>query len=314
LTAILDLQANLDPAVKTNDLVKLRSLLKAASLFGIGEAYPVPEDAGLLAQAQIAQLEVDRRVKLASVPGADPSTIATAVFGQGFLLLEPFEPPFSAELDLALNLGKTPPFGATPSAIRKWLQQAARARPALSLWRKLGMYATALGRTPPLDFEVAQLPFDASAAWVALPFATEKQRPSSGHLSLALHRPAKPPVTASWFGLFLDDWTETIPKIKETTSIAFHYDDPGAEAPQAVLLAVPPTRAENWDIETFAAILNETVDLAHIRAVDLELLGEFGQLIPAIYLPTDEANNTISSNFATSVVSHNQRISRLGVA
>lgn len=144
---------------------------------------------------------------------------------------------------------------------------------------------------------------------MALPFATEDERPASGHLSLALHRAAKPAAADSWFGLFLDDWTDTIPNIQETTGVAFHYDDPGAEAAQAVLLAVPPAAAQTWDIETFAAILNETVDLSHIRAVDLELLGTLGQLIPAIYLPTDEANNTVSSDFSKAVIKFDRAIS-----
>jgi hypothetical protein len=61
-------------------------------------------------------------------------------------------------------------------------------------------------------------------------------------------------------------------------------------------------QAQAWDLASVAAILNETADLAQVRAVDLELLGALGQLIPAIYLPTDEANNAISVKFYDSVV------------
>jgi hypothetical protein len=74
------------------------------------------------------------------------------------------------------------------------------------------------------------------------------------------------------------------------------------------LLAVPPKPAQTWDLESVAAILNETADLAQVRAVDLELLGALGQLIPAIYLPTDEANNTISANFSQSVSQYDRAI------
>jgi hypothetical protein len=96
--------------------------------------------------------------------------------------------------------------------------------------------------------------------------------------------------------------------------VSFHFDDPGAEAPQAVLLAIPPLPAQTWDLESVAAILNETADLAQVRAVDLELLGSLGQLIPTIYLPTDEANNTISVSLHASVVKSERAIVDRAVA
>ena len=72
-----------------------------------------------------------------------------------------------------------------------------------------------------------------------------------------------------------------------------------------MLLAIPPGEAQTWDIGTFANILNETADLAKVRAVDLELLPALGQLLPAVYLATDLEDNTISTNLATRLM--NQR-------
>ncbi len=40
--------------------------------------------------------------------------------------------------------------------------------------------------------------------------------------------------------LRIDDWTEIIPTKEETAAIAFNYDMPNSEAPQAVILAIPP--------------------------------------------------------------------------
>ena len=300
LAALTTLDTDLDNAVGANNAVLLRTALRRASLLGVGESYPVADDAALIVQAQIVQAEVKRRVGIATA-ATDPGDIAQAVLGREFVLMTPFEPPFAPELDLALTRGKEATFGASQDSVRKWFQQAARSRPALGTWRKLNLYATATERPlPPLEF--AQIPYDPTTPWVALPFANEAQRPKSGHLSLALCREAKPATNESWFGLFIDDWTEVIPSIRETSGVAFHFDDPGAEAPQAVLLAVPPAPAQTWDLESVAAILNETADLAQVRAVDLELLGALGQLIPTIYLPTDEANNTISMNLHDSVV------------
>lgn len=305
LSALTTLGTNLDNAVAVNSAALLRTALRQASLFGIGQSYPLTDDAALIVQAKIVQAEVTRRVGTATA-ATDPSDTAQAVFGREFLLMTPCEPPFAPELDLALAHGQEAAFGASQDAVRKWFQQAARSRPALGTWRKLNLYATATERPRP-GFEFAQIPYDATTAWVALPFASEDQRPQSGHLSLALCREAKPATNESWFGLFIDDWTEVIPSIRETSGVAFHFDDPGAEAPRAVLLAVPPAPAQTWNLESVAAILNETADLAQVRAVDLELLGALGQLIPAIYLPTDEANNAISVKFYDSVVVQSNR-------
>ena len=110
-----------------------------------------------------------------------------------------------------------------------------------------------------------------------------------------IHHAARPSASLPWAGLLLDEWSELIPARGEDTAIAFHYDDPGAEAAQAVLVAVPPTQATAWDLTTLLDILNETIDLAKMRAVDSELL-PFGQLLPAIFLATNPSNDTVATD------------------
>jgi hypothetical protein len=295
-------KAALSKLSAANSPATLRQALQDASLFGIGETYPFIDDAGLPNQAKGIVGEMQRRVDSATAPGQSDAAIVGALFGQDFLFLPSFQLPATsaAELDLAITQGPT--LADLPHDFMRWMQQAARVRPALDAWRRLTLYTGALGQPMP-QFELAQLPFQAGAQWAALPFGAT--RPPAGLMSLALHRPVKPATNQVWTGLFLDDWTEVIPDEVETTAIGFHYDDPGAEAGQAVLLAVPPGEAQTWDIDTFASILNETADLAKVRAVDLELLPQLGQLLPAIYLSTDLEDNTITTNFATKVM--NQR-------
>ena len=84
--------------------------------------------------------------------------------------------------------------------------------------------------------------------------------------------------------------------------MTFHFDSPGAEAGQAVLIAVPPAQTEQWDLDSLIATLNETIDLAKIRAVDGELLVKLSQLLPAIYLTMNTEDDSISTVFTTSVV------------
>ena len=257
---------------------QMRAALQDASMYGIGESYPFVDDASLPDQAAGIAAGMQRRADAASAAGQTDTQIMAALFGQDFLFLPRFQlsATAAAELDLAITQGPT----TAPHDFTRWMQQAARVRPALDAWRRLTLYTGALEQ-PPADFELAQLPFQAGARWAALPFAPK--RPPAGLVSLALQRPVKPATNQVWAGLFLDDWTEVIPDEVETTAIGFHYDDPGAEAGQAVLLAIPPGEAQTWDIGTFANILNETADLAKVRAVDLELLPALGQLLPAIY-------------------------------
>ena len=85
-----------------------------------------------------------------------------------------------------------------------------------------------------------------------------------------------------------------IPAPDEQTGVAFHYDDPGAEAPQTALLAVPPVPgAKSWQLDWVLATLEETAQLARIRAVDGELLGILSQLLPAICLADSTDDVTV---------------------
>jgi hypothetical protein len=174
---------------------------------------------------------------------------------------------------------------------------AARVRPALDAWRRLELTAGLLrhGRAPRA---VAQPPYETGARWAALPFPDEEHRPRAGRVSIVMHRVAQPATSDPWAGLLLDQWVEQIARPTEQTGITFHYDDPGTEAPQTILLAIPPARAPNWDLPSLLAILNDTLDLAKVRAVDGELLGELGQLLPAIYLSDSTHEVTVRTEFA----------------
>jgi hypothetical protein len=110
-----------------------------------------------------------------------------------------------------------------------------------------------------------------------------------------MQRFATPPGDGPWAGLLVDAWTERIPATHETTGIALHHDDPGAEAPQAILLAVPP--AGVWDLPTLLDIVGETLDLAKVRAVDRLLLEELTQILPGIYLAANVDGDTVSTDF-----------------
>ena len=86
-------------------------------------------------------------------------------------------------------------------------------------------------------------------------------------------------------GLVLDEWTEDVPAPTLTSALAVHANRPSNEAPQAMLLAVPPDTAAGWDQSVLEAILTETIELAEMRAVDLPALGSLGQIVPMLHVP-----------------------------
>lgn len=134
------------------------------------------------------------------------------------------------------------------------------------------MYAAALERPPALELKVAQLPFVVGERWIGLPPPAGRELPR-GKVSLVAHLPRPFQVSAPLAGLVIDEWVEVVPANEVTTGISFNYAAPGARPPQSVLVAVAPAGAARWDVETLEKTLLETLELAHLRAVDPQALG-----------------------------------------
>lgn len=184
------------------------------------------------------------------------------------------------------------------------MQKMWRVRAPLSRWRRVSLYGQALNGAVP-RVGVAQLEPQLYGRWVASPAEYDRDRgmrgrPPSGCVSLYMVRPIE--RDGPWTGLLLDEWTEFIPNERELTGIGFHYDDPGAEAAQTILLAVPPVEDEAWTKETLFKVLDETFELAQVRALDAGHLREFAQVIPALCLGTNAAGDTVSASFAGRLV------------
>ena len=311
------------------NLTNLRNALRAVSSMGVTGAYPISSFGHdlaarqkLIAQAVSVVAEATRRVTRSGAvltEAAKPEHASDSRFllGAAREVLDivcgaelPFAPlfdvPAPAEFTNALAHSGTAAFIDADPVVRKAALQdfertALRVRPPLDSWRRLEIVASSLGRGRATR-ALAQLPYYAGARWVALPFASEADRPGPGRISILLYQADTPPVNVPWAGLLLDHWTEIIPFPDEQTGVAFHYDDPGAEAPQTVLLAVPPVaEAEQWSLSWLTETLKETLEMARIRAVDGELLGALSQLLPAICLADSTDDVTIRSNFIDAV-------------
>ncbi len=111
---------------------------------------------------------------------------------------------------------------------------------------------------------MGQLPYKGGDRWAALPGPIP-----GGLLSPAASAPLAQAVSFDQpvSGLLIDDWSEMVPKAHEITGLTFHFDQPKAYAPQAMLLAVAPDDRPVWDLDILATTLLETMNLVRTRAL-----------------------------------------------
>jgi hypothetical protein len=212
-----------------------------------------------------------------------------AVFGEEFRVLPKLKPKNAALLkksfDDQLGLQEVIP----------WFQRIAKVRKEVGNLETMLLYAEAAsGGGEGISFDVAQLPYLSKDKWVGNKLVQGQKL--GGQLSLVAHRPGGFNRIDWLTGLVIDELVEVIPNEEETTAVSFHYDAPGAVAPQAVLLALAPDVNRPWDENTLEAILLETLELSKLRAVDASALGDLGQYLPALYFAFNTANETIGMN------------------
>jgi hypothetical protein len=218
-------------------------------------------------------------------------------FGESFVILPQFKPTNATEIGSALSNSASAQ-GGDEMAVFLWSQRVAQAREGAARFADAMRYAEALQTNDALNLQVAQLPFQATDRWVALPLLAG-QAPVGGKLSLIVHAPGKLDTALPMAGLFLDEWVEIIPNEKETTGVTFQYNQPDATAPHAILLVVPPDPAglQTWTLEALQKVLLETMDLVRLRAVGPESLSELGQYLPALYFALNREGDTVSTDF-----------------
>jgi hypothetical protein len=283
----------------------LRGALRAAAAFGLHDALPAPAGAASEAAAELAALRAqcdlvvaelerrDARQRALATAAAGASTAPAAVklhterlramLGEGFPVLPLFRPGRPAELATSLAARATL-LGGDDTAPLAWLQRLGLVRDDSARLAAVMQGAELTGGdVTPDSLAVMQLPARRGERWLALPFDGE---PAAAELAIAAAVSGPLDPAAPWAGLFVDAWAETIPAREETTGIAFHHDAPGARAPQAVLLAVPPdAAAKHWSTDDLLATIDEAHDLAPLRGVGPQELRFLGTLLPALLLP-----------------------------
>lgn len=275
----------------------LRTALLACSYYGVTGSVPSTiTDANLAAQAKSVLSVLNARITQATA-ATDAFGVLSAIFGKGFVVLPQFTPPDATDLNNAFSQSSTL-VASDPAAPSRWLTQLTHVRPAISRLDAAMTLAQALGGAalPPAAPVLGQLPYTASDRWLGLPIDPANP-PAKGRVALACFTQGNL-AQMPYAGLLVDEWLERIPSTTETASVAFHYEEPKARAPQACLLAVCPDARPTWDDALITGILEETLELAKIRTVDLSSLQGMGQILPALYFTLNLQAATVSTKFA----------------
>ncbi|HEU5324053.1 MAG TPA: hypothetical protein VFX28_24840, partial [Methylomirabilota bacterium] len=137
-----------------------------------------------------------------------------------------------------------------------WLYGVARVRAKLNAWENAAVVGEALG-APPAELTPVQLPFTAGDRWRALEFDPATAGPANRLLYTA-HFATPFAAGAEQCGLLLDEWPELVPGTDVVSGVTFHFDRPGSQPPQTMLLAVPATLTGHWQWDELVGSLTET--------------------------------------------------------
>jgi hypothetical protein len=274
---------------------------------------------GARAAATQAQLDAYDAATTASDAVAALQAGAAALLGQDFQVIPEFRPgPAQADewanaVSPAATSALLDYLTATEGIeqpVDEWLYSVARVRPMIKAWETTTVLVEALigpGDVPALL--PAQFPYQAGASWVAMQFKPA-DRPDSDRLCYTAHYSRPFDKTAPQCGLLLDEWTEVIPATDRTTGITFNFARPDNEPPQAILLITPATADGNWQWDDLVGALNQTLDLAKVRAVEP---AEVDQTPYPMFIPaTITAASLYGISIVTSMCAANGVIDKIG--
>ncbi len=189
-------------------------------------------------------------------------------------------------------------------AIAGWLPKLGAVRENTGLLNDVISATEAMGvLTQASDFKLLQTSAQIDKPvkrWGALPCHPDDDL--RGVVAVVAHAPAALATLDAddaMAGLFVDEWSETIPARQETTGLGFHFDAPGARAPQSMLLAVPhDLSVPNWTLDALLGVVDEAMALARLRAVRPQDLQGLGLLLPGIFLSNNFKRDVPSLDFA----------------
>lgn len=296
-TAVLALQA-----AAAGPADPLRTALLAASYLGVAGSVPSPlNDTALAGQANTVLGNLQPRltkasaINIATAVQADLTSVFDIVFGQTLTVLPQFTPPDAASLQSAFAQSDAL-IAPDTVAVSRWINQLTHVRPSISrLDNALSLAQILCGISVPEPL-LGQLPVKAGDRWLGLPIDPTNP-PDKGRVAFTCFTQGAPATVTPYAGLLIDEWPERIPSTQEKAAVALHYEKPKARAPQTLLLAVCPDGRQTWDDDLLVGTLQETLQLAKIRTVDLDSVLRVGEILPALYFALNLQGATVATNF-----------------
>jgi hypothetical protein len=184
--------------------------------------------------------------------------------------------------------------GPREGVLARWLLDSARVRPVAASLNG-ALLRDDLAGSPSLESWAAQSPaapyaasVDAASAraWVGLPFPAALGAAPVTSVVLVGDN-AGGAVT----GIELDAWTEIIPNPTGTAAVTANLSAPDARAPNVILLAAPPDISKPWTQSSLLSVVDEALELADCRMVDLDAARRVPGLLPAVYIAEFDADD-----------------------
>ena len=211
------------------------------------------------------------------------ATSATALFGSPAVVTGVMPVPAPVAASLADQQG----LAVDGARLGLWLDDTGRVRAAAAaldeaclLDELAGVAAIELtaGQTPlaPYDPDGTHA---ASRSWVGLAFPGPL-----GDQPVVSYVIAGAPQGDMIHGVVLDSWTETIPEDDGAGAAAANLSAPDSRPPNLVLLAVPAVHDAPWTTEALFSVIDEAVELAQCRLVDLDASKRVPGVLPACYI------------------------------
>jgi hypothetical protein len=295
--ALLHVRCRVLDALLADDVTdpeKLLPALEDIAAFGLVPPLVANDQLPIIARAILAS--VIRRLKETDAALAKPITpdiisqAGQALFGEGFWIVPAIDAP--DDEDAWSAAAAAPPVGASATAIRSMLSDYAAVRDGTRRY----VEATMLVDSPaPRAVQLAGPGKSPPTSWVGGVLSLDDPTPDTPVVSTVLDVAGSYDAAGITAALVLDEWVEVVPirarrgaaedaPIVErlTTGVTFNAMSPSARAPQAILLAVAPG-TERWTGAAIVEVLEETLELARLRAVTLERTNGIARILPALY-------------------------------
>jgi hypothetical protein len=251
-----------------------KSALLRAGQFGVSIS---AVDDELDAQLAAAARDLTNRVTAVNDPTLGPGDRLSVLFGRAFPAV-PEVVLVTGSLDTALIQAP----GATPAAVRTFLSRVGRVRDPVARLNAMLSFVDAVNPDDPgYSLRATQIPLSAGEQWVALPGPVSAGR--KGLVAVTAGVLAGDMLT----GIIVDEWIEIVPDGYANTSIAIHTNAPSVAAPNALILCVPTPGHEQWTADDLLAGVQDAITLTRLRAVDPDILGDAGQVLPALIARDD---------------------------